>query len=104
MPLEQKHPLHSLKTDIQKNLLNDIGSQGLQNLIDTSLCVNIQIDGLGQIQAENTPITYLPDTRSKSTSNLVRSFTKDFTLSMEFKEIRTVFMYKTSLMVFSIFL
>jgi hypothetical protein len=54
MPLEQKHPLHSLKTDIQKNLLNDIGSQGLQNLIDTSLCVNIQIDGLGQIQAENT--------------------------------------------------
>ena len=49
MPLEQKHPLHSLKTDIQKNLLNDIGSQGLQNLIDTSLCVNIQIDGLGPV-------------------------------------------------------
>ena len=54
MPLEQKHPLHSLKTDIQKNLLNDIGSQGLQNLIDTSLSVDVQIDGFGQIQAENT--------------------------------------------------
>jgi len=35
-------------------------------------------------------MTYLPETRSKS--NLVRSFTKDFTLSMEFKEILTVFM------------
>ena len=37
-------------------------------------------------------MTYLPETRSKSVSNLVRSFTKDFTLSMEFKEIVTVFM------------
>ena len=37
-------------------------------------------------------MTYLPETRSKSVSNLVRSFTKDFTLSMEFKEILTVFM------------
>ena len=35
-------------------------------------------------------MTYLPDTKSKSTSNLVRSFTKDFTLSIELKEIRTV--------------
>ena len=37
-------------------------------------------------------MTYLPETRSKSVSNFVRSFTKDFTLSMEFKEILTVFM------------
>ena len=32
-------------------------------------------------------ITYLPETRSKSLLNFVISFTKDFTLSMEFKEI-----------------
>ena len=31
-------------------------------------------------------ITYLPDTRSKSESNLLISFTNDFTLSIEFKE------------------
>jgi len=37
-------------------------------------------------------ITYLPETRSKSESNLVRSFTKDLTLSIEFKEIFTVTM------------
>ena len=36
-------------------------------------------------------ITYLPDTRSKSTSNFVISLTKDFTLSIEFNEILTVF-------------
>lgn len=36
-------------------------------------------------------ITYLPDTRSKSTSNFVISFTKDLTLSIEFNEICTVF-------------
>ena len=41
-------------------------------------------------------MTYLPDTKSKSTSNLVRSFTKDFTLSIEFKEIRTVFFTTSS--------
>ena len=41
-------------------------------------------------------ITYLPDTRSKSTSNFAKSFTKDLTLSMEFNEIRTVFRKKTS--------
>ena len=32
-------------------------------------------------------MTYLPDTKSKSWSNFVISFTKDFTLSIEFKEI-----------------
>ena len=32
-------------------------------------------------------ITYLPDTRSKSTLNFAKSFTKDLTLSIEFKEI-----------------
>src|SRR5699024_387424 len=42
-------------------------------------------------------ITYLPDTRSKSKSNLESSFTKDFTLSMEFKDICTFFMIVTSL-------
>ena len=36
-------------------------------------------------------ITYLPDTKSKSLSNLVTSLTNDFTLSIEFKEICTVF-------------
>jgi hypothetical protein len=36
-------------------------------------------------------ITYLPDTRSKSTSNFVISLTNDFTLSIEFNEICTVF-------------
>ena len=39
-------------------------------------------------------ITYLPDTRSKSESNLLISFTNDFTLSIEFKEISTVFIRK----------
>ena len=37
------------------------------------------------------------DTRSKSTSNLVKSFTKDLTLSIEFREILTVFMKMSSL-------
>ena len=32
-------------------------------------------------------ITYLPDTKSKSTSNLVISLTNDFTLSIELSEI-----------------
>ena len=36
-------------------------------------------------------ITYLPDTRSKSKSNLEISLTKDLTLSMELSEICTVF-------------
>ncbi len=36
-------------------------------------------------------ITYLPDTRSKSKSNLEMSLTKDFTLSIELREICTVF-------------
>ena len=36
-------------------------------------------------------ITYLPETRSKSESNFVTSLTNAFTLSMEFKEILTLF-------------
>ena len=36
-------------------------------------------------------ITYLPDTKSNSASNLAISFTKLLTLSMEFKEILTDF-------------
>jgi hypothetical protein len=36
-------------------------------------------------------ITYLPDTKSKSKSNFVISFTNDFTLSIEFSDICTVF-------------
>jgi hypothetical protein len=36
-------------------------------------------------------ITYLPETKSKSESNLVTSFTKDLTLSIELREIFTVF-------------
>ena len=40
-------------------------------------------------------ITYLPDTRSKSTSNFVISLTKDFTLSIEFNEILTVYIMTT---------
>ena len=36
-------------------------------------------------------ITYLPDTKSKSLSYFVISFTKDFTLSIEFNEICTVY-------------
>ena len=39
-------------------------------------------------------ITYLPDTKSKSLSYFVISFTNDFTLSIEFKEICTVFIIK----------
>ena len=42
-------------------------------------------------------MTYLPETRSKSTSNLAKSFTKDLTLSMEFNEILTVFIGSPSL-------
>ena len=41
-------------------------------------------------------ITYLPETRSKSQSNLVRVFTKDFTLSIEFKDICSVWMVNSS--------
>ena len=47
-------------------------------------------------------ITYLPDTRSKSTSNLDKSFTKDLTLSMEFNEIRTVLIRGTLLVVYTL--
>jgi hypothetical protein len=39
-------------------------------------------------------ITYLPDTKSKSLSNLEISLTKDLTFSMEFNEICTVFIDK----------
>lgn len=46
-------------------------------------------------------MTYLPDTRSKSLSNFVISFTNDFTLLIEFKEICTVFI-KCLLIVFLI--
>ena len=42
-------------------------------------------------------ITYLPEIKSKSNSNWVIALTKDFTLSMEFKEIYTVFMIKNLL-------
>lgn len=42
-------------------------------------------------------MTYLPEIRSKSKSNCVMEFTNDFTLSMEFREICTVFILKTSL-------
>lgn len=41
-------------------------------------------------------ITYLPDTKSKSISNFVMSLTKDFTLSIEFNEIFTVFCFSLS--------
>jgi hypothetical protein len=37
-------------------------------------------------------MTYLPEIKSKSYSNCVIAFTKDFTLSMELREICTVFM------------
>ena len=42
-------------------------------------------------------ITYLPDTKSKSQSNLLISFTNAFTLSIEFSEIFNVFILRTSL-------
>ena len=52
--------------------------------------MDIQINRLGKIQAEDSHDGFGID--YKSTSNFVRSFTKDFTLSIEFKEMRTVFM------------
>ncbi len=45
-------------------------------------------------------MTYLPDTKSKSKSNLLISFTNDFTLSIEFKEMSTVFIGITSFICF----
>ena len=42
-------------------------------------------------------ITYLPDTKSKSLSYFVIVLTNDLTLSIEFNEICTVFILKTSL-------
>ena len=42
-------------------------------------------------------ITYLQDTKSKSQSNLLISFTNAFTLSIEFSEIFAVFIVITSL-------
>ena len=44
-------------------------------------------------------ITYLPLTKSKSVSYFVTTFTKDFTLSIEFKEIFTVFIGNSSLLI-----
>ena len=50
-------------------------------------------------------ITYLPDTRSKSVLKFVTSFTNALTLSIEFKEIFTVFITITSsLILFSFIL
>ena len=68
--------------------------------------MDVQLIGLGQIQAEDpiidfASITYLPDTKSKSQSNFEISFTKDFTLSIEFKQICTDFIGHTLLGFFS---
>ena len=43
-------------------------------------------------------MTYLPETKSKSLLNFEISFTKDFTLSIEFNEIKTVFIFITGLL------
>ncbi len=72
-------------------LVNNIGFQCFQHGVQFFFCVNIQINRLGQIQTEDA------HNGSKSTSNFVMSFTKDFTFSMEFKHIFTVFMVNTSL-------
>lgn len=60
--------------------------------------MDVQVDRFGKVEAEDShdgfaSITYLPDTRSKSKSNLEMSLTKDFTLSIELREICTVFMF-----------
>ena len=68
--------------------------------------MDVQFDRLGQIQLkipiiDFASITYLPDTKSKSQSNFEISFTKDFTLSIEFKQICTDFIGHTLLGFFS---
>lgn len=69
--------------------------------------MDVQVDRLDKSRL-NIPIidlasiTYLPDTRSKSTLNFAKSFTKDLTLSIEFKEIRTVFAEKPLLLLYVI--
>ena len=50
MLLCRKHPL---KPDI-KLLFDDVRGQGLQDLVNAGLGMDIQVDGLGQIQAEDT--------------------------------------------------
>ena len=59
----------------EANGLNHVGLKNFQNLICIVFSMDVQVNRLGKIKAED----------------FVISFTKDFTLSMEFNEILTVF-------------
>ena len=72
------------------------------NYFCTCQCLFHQLIGLDKSRLkipmmDLASITYLPDTKSKSQSNLLISFTNAFTLSIEFSEIFNVFILRTSL-------
>lgn len=54
----------------QSERLYHVGLQNIENFVSAILCMDIQINRLGKVQAEGThvdfaSITYLPDTRSE---------------------------------------
>ena len=106
MKKEELYPIQFL-SNIQYRLVDCIFGNNLHYVIQSSaICMDVEVDRLGKIQAEDThfaSITYLPDTKSKSQSNLLISFTNAFTLSMEFSEILAVFIIITSLDKFLLF-
>ena len=97
----EPHSRGSLLT-LTLNSVDDVWRKCRKNAVYVIFCMDVQIDRLGQIRLkipiiDFASMTYLPETRSKSTSNLAKSFTKDLTLSMEFNEILTVFIGSPSL-------
>ena len=102
MKKEELYPIQFL-SNIQYRLVDCIFGNNLHYVIQSSaICMDVEVDRLGKIQAEDTHDGFcidhiLPDTKSKSQSNLLISFTNAFTLSMEFSEILAVFIIITSL-------
>ena len=82
---------------IGRKCITPVGCKHAQNAFQRfAFRVDIQFDGLGQIQAEDAHDGFCIDDipagyQIKSKSNLEISLTKDLTLSMELSEICTVF-------------
>ena len=105
MKKEELYPIQFL-SNIQYRLVDCIFGNNLHYVIQSSaICMDVEVDRLGKIQAEDTHDGFCinPDTKSKSQSNLLISFTNAFTLSMEFSEILAVFIIITSLDKFLLF-
>ena len=105
MKKEELYPIQFL-SNIQYRLVDCIFGNNLHYIIQSSaICMDVEVDRLGKIQAEDTHDGFCIDhiSKSKSQSNLLISFTNAFTLSMEFSEILAVFIIITSLDKFLLF-